>query len=59
MAGKSSDYGLSLAHTFFLRYILGTCLQALGTIEKAADAYVTSLEYQQYSPLREFAEILY
>jgi hypothetical protein len=50
---------LSLTPTFFLRYILGTCLQALGTIEKAADAYVTSLEYQQYSPLRDFAEILY
>lgn len=41
------------------RYILGTCLQALGAFEKAADAFVTSLEYQQYLPLRDFSDILY
>lgn len=41
------------------RYILGTCLQALGALEKAADAFVTSLEYQQYLPLRDFSDVLF
>jgi hypothetical protein len=50
---------LSLSHLLCRRFVLGTCLQAMGAIEKAADAYVTSIEYQQYLPLRDFSDVLY
>lgn len=49
----------SYSQSFVSRFVLGTCLKAMGVIEKAAEAYVTSLEYQQYLPLRDFSDVLY
>jgi len=40
-------------------HTLGRSFQNLNIVDKAADAFVTSLECQQYSPIRDFAEVLY
>jgi hypothetical protein len=39
------------------RYTLARCYEAMELSSKALDAYVTSLECQQYCPMREFADI--